>query len=204
MDRHTPETESGKPDAADPVVLGSRTIHRGAKFDYVELTVRHQSGRVRERQIVRHPGAIVVVPLLDDGRIVMIRTFRISVARWLWECCAGTRENGEEPRECALRELEEETGYRATSIEPLGDYYTSTGLSDELMHAFVARGLEQVGQNLEADESIRVEVIEADRLFAMIDAGELMDGKSMLALLLARRQGLIAGTSEQSGRGGRA
>lgn len=183
------ETPSPSTEAA-PRVVARRTIHKGRKFDFELLTVR-QRGADTVRENVRHPGAVVVVPILDDGRVVLIRNHRVSVGERLWECCAGTMEPPEPPEACAARELVEETGYRAATVTPVGWFYTTPGLTDERMHAFVARGLSHVGQDLEDDESIEVVALPVERALAMIDSGELRDAKSIVALLLAERAGLL-------------
>ncbi len=176
----------------DPTVIARRTIHRGRKFDFESLSVRRPTGQVQDREIVRHPGAVVVIPVLDDGRIVLIRNFRISVERRLWECCAGTLEPPEDPAVCAGRELIEETGYQAGRIDPLGWFYTTPGLTDEKMHAFVASRLVHVGQRLEDDESIEVVCVPRAETLGMIDRGEIRDGKTIAAILLAERRGMLA------------
>lgn len=155
--------------------------------------VKRPCGSILEREIVRHPGAVVVVAVRDDGGLVLIRNFRISVEQRLLECCAGTLEAGEDPAVCAGRELIEETGYRAERIAPLGAgwFYTTPGLTDEKMYAFVATGLTHVGQDLEDDESIEVEIVAADRAIRMVESGEIRDGKTVAALLLAERRGLL-------------
>lgn len=109
----------------------------------------------------------------------------------LWELPAGTLEPPEPPEQCAARELIEETGYRAATLRPLGRFYTTPGMTDELMWAFIATGLEQIGQALEADEDLTVEAMEPRRVLAMMDRGDLLDAKTMLSLLLAQRLGLL-------------
>ncbi|MBL0926312.1 MAG: NUDIX hydrolase [Phycisphaerales bacterium] len=175
-----------------------KLIHRGAKFDFEQVTIAGRDGRPLTREVVRHPGAVVIIPILEPerpggpSRLVMIRNLRIALARELLEFPAGTRERGEDPALCAGRELEEETGYAAATITPLGSFYTTPGMTDELMHAFAARGLRHVGQHLEPDENIKVEIVPTDTAFSLIDRGELADAKSMLALILAQRRGLLA------------
>lgn len=194
----------------DPVIEHADVVHSGKKFDFVSLTVRQPSGKSLKREIVRHPGAIVVVPILDDGRVVLIRNFRIALNERVLECCAGTIERArvasptatqtfvrfgtpgaEEPGACAARELVEETGYRAGKLHPLGWYYTTPGMTDEQMFAFAATGLTHVGQHLEEDESIEVVLVEAAEAIAMIHDGRVRDAKSMLAMLLAQKQGFL-------------
>lgn len=179
------------PPSAGTKVVSRRTIHKGKKFDFEMVKVDAGGGRTIEREVVRHPGAVTIVPVLDDGRVVMIRNRRIAVDAWLYEFPAGTLDAKEGPEACARRELIEETGYRATAMLPLGWFYTTPGLTDERMHAFVGTGLVEVGQALEEDEQIEVEAMEVERVLRMIDSGEIVDAKSMLALLLAQRRGLL-------------
>jgi ADP-ribose pyrophosphatase len=179
-----------------PAVVSTRVLAPGARFDFVEAIVRRDDasgGRSEEhtRQFIRHPGAVVIVPILNDGRIALIRSFRASVNRVIYELPAGTLEKDEPPATTAGRELIEETGYRADRIESLGTFLTSPGLSDETMHAFVASGLTHVGQSLEDNEDIEVERVTATEALAMLDDGRLADAKSMLALLLAVRRGYV-------------
>jgi ADP-ribose pyrophosphatase len=155
------------------------------------VNVRLPSGRTVEREVVRHPGAVLIVPVLDSGEIVLIRNYRIALRQTILECPAGTLEPPEPPETCAARELIEETGYRAATLQPLGWFHTTPGLTDETMHAFLARGLSPVGQDLQDDECITLFPVPADESFRMIDRGEIRDAKSMLALLLARRLGLL-------------
>jgi ADP-ribose pyrophosphatase len=143
---------------------------------------------------VVHPGAVVVLPLLEGDRVVMIRNYRHAVEKELWELPAGTREPGESPIETAGRELEEETGYRAGGMKPLCEFYTSPGVSTERMFAFVATDLTPVPQRLEDGEQIRVEVVPIARIRSMLMDGELADGKSIavLARHLCERDGLLS------------
>ena len=139
-------------------------------------------GAIIERDVVVHPGAVVILPVLSDGRIVLIRNYRYTVERELWELPAGTREPDESPAETARRELEEETGYRADSVRALVTFYTSPGVLTEQMHAFVATGLEHVGQKLMADEKIRVSPIASSEAERMLVEGEFADGKTIAVL----------------------
>ncbi|MBC7773467.1 MAG: NUDIX hydrolase [Pyrinomonadaceae bacterium] len=176
--------------ASDGMTETSRTlIHHGKKFDFEMVTVTLPGGRQLTREVVRHPGAVVIVPILENGDVVLIWNKRISIGQKLLECPAGTLEKGEEPALCAGRELIEETGYEAATILPLGWFHTTPGLTDEKMYAFVATGLKEVGQDLEEDENIEVEVVKAGEALGRIDRGEFSDAKSMLALLLAHRKG---------------
>ncbi len=182
-----------------------RTIQRGPKFDFEEVTLAGRNGVPIRRYMIRHPGAVVVVPVLgtdpdaarcpgapQEPRLVMIRNHRFTVGREVWEFPAGTLEPPEPPETCASRELEEEAGYRAARIEPLGAFLTTPGMTDEIMHAYLATGLTHVGQHLMDDESITVETVPLSRALEMIDRGQLTDAKSMLALLIALRKGRLS------------
>lgn len=171
-----------------------RVLFKGAKFDFVEVSIPTANGTALKRQFVRHPGAVIILPILGGpgASVVLIRNRRHAISRDLYELPAGTLEAGEEPLACAARELREETGYLAATIAPLGWFYTSPGLSDERMWAFVASGLTPVGQALEADEHLTVHPMPASRALDMIRTGELVDAKSMLTLMWAERSGLLA------------
>lgn len=169
-----------------------RLIHKGRKFDFESVRFVGRSGREATLEVVRHPGAVVIVPLLSEGRIALISNRRPALdGRRLWELPAGTLEKGEDPAAAAPRELEEETGYRAGRIVPIASFYTTPGMTDELMHAFLATDLREVGQRLEEDEDIETRAVGAQEALAMIDRSEIVDAKSMLALLLADRRSLL-------------
>jgi len=163
------------------------TMFSGKLFRVERLTWRDGAGRTIAKDIIRHPGAVLIVPVLADGRLVMIRNRRPAVDLWLWEFPAGTAEPGEDSAHTAARELEEEAGYVAGSIEKLGEFYTTPGLTDELMRVFLARDLHPASQRLEAGENITVETVTQDRIEALVDSGELRDGKSIAAYHLFTR-----------------
>lgn len=192
----------------EPIIEKRELISRGRKFDFERLSVRRPAGSVVEREIVRHPGAVVIVPLLYIGsvpHVVLIRNYRISVGVWLLECCAGTIERprvadlpngepvgfgaGEGPEVCAARELIEETGYEAGTLTPItpGWFFTTPGMTDEQMFVFLASDLRHVGQKLEEDESIEVVHVPWSDVRRLITGGEMRDAKSMLAIMLAER-----------------
>lgn len=174
----------------------SRTLLRkGAKFDFELLSLEGPDGQSLTREIVRHRGSVVILPILETPaggpQVVLIRNFRPSCETWLLELPAGTLEPEEDPTLCAARELEEETGYSAATLTPLTRFHTSPGMTDERMSAYLATGLTPVGQRLEPDERIDVVPIPASECFSLIRRGDLADAKTILTLLLAARLGLI-------------
>jgi len=180
-------------DARSPI---RRTlIHKGRKFDYESVEYLNPSGKPVTRQVVRHPGAVVIVPILPgpagEPHVVLIRSFRASLEQYILELPAGTREVGEEAVVTAGREIIEEIGYEAATLIEIGRFYTSPGLSDELMVAYAAVGLAHVGQRLEEDEDLTVQVTSVEAAFEAVSSGALMDAKSMLALYLARAKGFL-------------
>lgn len=174
--------------------ISRTTVRSGRKFDFEVVKVQMPAGRTIEVDLVRHGGAAVILPILETGgmrSVVFVRNHRHSIGRPLLEIPAGTLEKGEDPIVCAGRELIEETGYRAAKVEPLVEFLPSPGMSDERMFTFLATGLTHVGQDLEEDESIEVEVIPATEAIAMASDGRLEDGKSILAILLAAHLGRL-------------
>jgi len=135
-------------------------------------------------EIVEHPGAVVILPFLNQSEVVVIRQLRHAVGEELIELPAGTLERGETPRECALRELEEETGYKAGKIEYLGSFYASPGYCTELLHAFVARDLRKGETRLDLDEEITVGVMSFEKLVELARSGAIKDAKTLATLAL--------------------
>ncbi|MHC4615057.1 MAG: NUDIX hydrolase, partial [Planctomycetota bacterium] len=169
---------------AMPGHVDVRTTHRGRLLRVDVLSWTDTDGRAVEREVVHHPGAVLVVPRLEDERLVLVRNERVAVDAHLLELPAGKLEPGEAPQAAASRELEEETGYRPGRIRALGEFYTSPGFCDELMRVFVADQLEPVGQKLEPGENIEVQVIARSEVMAMIGDGRIRDGKTIAALLM--------------------
>lgn len=170
----------------DSGTVSRMVTHTGPVFRVESLSVRDASGRVFRRDVVRHPGAVTTVAELGDGRLVLVRNRRIAVGKDLLEFCAGKLEPGEDPAVAAARELEEECGYRAARVEPIGTFFTSPGFADERMHAFVASGLEAIPRRLEPGEELEVETLAADEVERRIASGAMEDGKSIAAFFLWR------------------
>ncbi len=160
-----------------------RIVYHGSRVDMVLRTVITTSGKQIEREIVAHPGAVIILPVLRDGNLVLIRNLRHTVGEELWELPAGTLEKGEDPARCAERELTEETGYRAAEIVPFGWFYTSPGILTEKMFAFIGAGLSAGPQALEDNETIQVEIVTPDRTLAMIRDNKIVDAKTIAVVL---------------------
>lgn len=143
------------------------------------------NGRSVQRELIEHPGAAVVMPLFDDGRVLFEDHYRASVGGNLLELPAGTLEPGEEPLECARRELAEETGLSAREIIHLATFYTSPGILTERMYCYLARGLSAGEENLEDDEVIEPVEIPLDEALEMAASGGLEDAKTIATLFLA-------------------
>lgn len=159
--------------------------YQGDRFRVVRLVPDPATG-LPERDVIRHPGAVLIIPVLADGSLVFIRNYRLSVARELIELPAGTRAKDEAPELTASRELEEETGYASDSIEHVGTFLMSPGILDEQMHVYVAKNLVERQQKLEADERITVLPATLEQAMDWIKSGQLVDAKSIAALLMYR------------------
>jgi ADP-ribose pyrophosphatase len=169
-------------------VLESQVVFTGRVLEVVVDRVRIPDGREMTWEVVRHPGASAVVPVADDGRVLLVRQSRHTVASRLLEIPAGKLDRkGEDPRACAQRELEEETGYRCRTLHPLGSFLSSPGFSDERIHLFLATGLEYEGRPGGTDEGddIAVEWLPLVDAVAAVRAGTIEDAKSALGILLA-------------------
>jgi ADP-ribose diphosphatase len=164
-----------------------RTLLENRRFAVVEKTVTKPNGEQAHCQYVKHGGSAAILPILDDGRVCLIRCRRLTVDETLIELPAGTREAGEAPLATARRELAEETGFRAGKWEELTSYHPSPGLLSEQMWIYVAHELIPGDPAREANEEIENLIVAWDEALAMIDRGEIRDGKTIIALLSYQR-----------------
>jgi len=165
-----------------------QVIYDGSKLR-LELhhLVNEETGRKHKREVVVHPGAVVILGLLENETVLLIRNRRYAVGQVLLELPAGTLEKREDPMNCAGRELLEETGYLARRLKPIGSYFTSPGILSEKMYAFAAYDLEKKQTALEEGEEIELEPTPLDQAIAMIGDGRIQDAKTIATLLMFDR-----------------
>lgn len=170
---------------ADPTsarIHSTHELYRGRHFGFVAEDVTLPNGRRTEMAMVRHPGSVAIVPVLEDGRILVEHQYRHCVRAFLLEIPAGTLEPGEDPADCARRELEEETGHAASELTPLGRIHILPAYSDEVIHLFIARGLTRTAARPDPDEIIRASGYPLEQLMTMIVDGEITDALTILSL----------------------
>jgi len=163
--------------------LSSQQVYKGHFLDVRRDEVRLPDGKLAAREYIVHPGAVMIVPLLDDGRLVVERQFRYPMGRVMLEFPAGKLDAGEPPLTCAIRELAEETGYRAREWARAGILHNAIAYSDEGIEVWFARGLELGGRSLDAGEFLDVETTTVAALEAQAASGELTDAKTLIGLL---------------------
>jgi ADP-ribose pyrophosphatase len=159
-----------------------KTIYKGRVVNLNLETVTLPNGNTVELELIHHPGAAAVVPMKDDKTVLLIRQYRHAAGGYILEIPAGKLEPGEEPRQCAAREIEEEIGFRADSLEPLITFFTTPGFTDEVIHIFKGIGLTPGKQNLDHDEVLDVIELPLDRAIAQIRNGTIRDGKTIIGL----------------------
>ena len=157
-------------------------IHKSYLFEVHRLQLRTDGGDIIHRDVVRHPGAALVLPVLPDGSIVMIRNYRYAANGYLWELPCGTLDNGEDPLDCAVRELKEETGFTTSKIKQLAKTFSCPGYADEIVYSYLATELTRGQQELEAYEDITVEIMSDEKVRRMVADNEITDAKSIAAL----------------------
>ena len=162
-----------------------KPIYRGKVIDLYLEEIVLPNRHTMTLEIIRHSGAAAVVPLLPDGKVVLIRQYRHAAGGFIYEIPAGRLHPGEDPEACARRELEEEAGYRAGRLERLVSIYTTPGFTDERIHIFLATDLQKGTQRLEADEVLESVTFPLEETVRMIREGKIVDGKTVVGLQTA-------------------
>jgi ADP-ribose pyrophosphatase len=167
--------------------IASKQLYKGKVVQLRLDTVSLPNGKTKTREILVHPGAAAIVPLMND-KVLLVEQYRKAVERNTLEIPAGTLEEGESPGECAMRELIEETGFQASKLDKLTEYFPSPGYSSEIIHIFKASGVKKV-----SDAELPTMSVELSELLTMIRKGEIKDGKTIFGVLMA-----AMGTVEQT------
>jgi ADP-ribose pyrophosphatase len=179
----TKTTVKQHPPRKSEKILSQKTLYHGSVFDVRRDRLIEPSGLVVLRDVVVHPGSVVILPIFDDGRILLIRQYRHSAAQYLWELVAGRIDHGENPVAAAKRELSEETGYTARRYHQLLHLFPTPGFVQESMHIFAAKGLRAGPAHPEADEKIEPRIFTLREAEKWIRTGTIRDGKSVAAIL---------------------
>jgi len=168
-------------------------LFSGRIIDLYLEEVRLPNGNTSSREIIKHPGAVAVIAITEENKIVMVRQFRKAMEKVLVEIPAGKLEKGEEPITTAKRELEEETGYTCDSLTPLISFYTSPGFADELVHLFVTNGLRKdtVEHHLDEDEFVDLLEVTLEEAQQMVENQEIYDAKTAFAVQYLQLQAMM-------------
>jgi len=164
-------------------ILNSHVVYSGGHIQVREDRIIEPAGHECSREIVVHPGAVCVVARPTPDEVILIRQYRHAASRELVEIPAGTLHPGEDPRECAIRELEEEAGYLAGNMVERGRFWTTPGFTTEFMYLYEAAGLTKTEIHPDEDEVIEVDIVSRTKALQMIDEGQIQDAKSILGLL---------------------
>jgi ADP-ribose pyrophosphatase len=164
--------------------MSREIVHVGRKIRVAVDTTTTADGQTIRRDVIMHPGAVVILPVLDADHVVLLRNHRFAIGETLWEVPAGTVEPGEPLQVCAERELAEETGYMAAKWRSLGFLYASPGVLDEKLHLFIAEALTPGEAKPEPDEQLHPVTVRFDEAIRMCLSGEIKDAKTITSLLL--------------------
>ena len=163
-------------------LVESKSAYNGKLLKYKIDEVLLPNGKKAQREVINHPGAAAIIPVLPNKKIVFVRQYRYPVKSILYEIPAGKLDLGEEPMHCAKRELQEETGYKAQIMENIGKIYTTPGFCDEVIHIFLAYGLTDGKKNPDEDEIVETFSFSFSEIKCMIKDGSLCDAKTLAAL----------------------
>ncbi len=166
--------------------ISREEVYKGKIFTVAEDTIEFPNGSKAVWDVLLHDGAAAIVPIDDDGLIVLVQQYRCVKDGMIWEIPAGKLEKDEDPAICAARELEEETGYKAKQVRRVGSIYSAVGFSDEVVEIFVANGLEEGTMNLDEDEYVNVKKFTLKDVIDMIINGEIKDSKTISAIFTVK------------------
>jgi ADP-ribose pyrophosphatase len=166
-----------------PRLLSSTTTYEGRLFNVEVDELAMGNGVLAQREIIRHPGAVAMVPVADDGRLLLVTQYRHAAGRRLLEIPAGTLEPGEDPRDCAIRECQEEVGMIPRNVVPMGGFFVAPGYTSEYIHLFVCTNLEDSVLDADEDEDLEVERPTLEEALTFIERGEICDAKSVIGIL---------------------
>lgn len=166
-----------------PKVIESKELFKGKKFRLLVDMLSYRGKRFR-KEMVWHPGAVAMLAITKEGKVVLEKQYRHPIGKWIWEIPAGTLEEGESPEECAIREVTEETGYEVESIEKLGGCYLTPGYSSEYLHIFLVRLGKKGESRREVGELIEVSEFTLEEIEEMVKKREIEDAKTLVALFL--------------------
>lgn len=166
--------------------LSEESAYKGRFLNIVSQTVKLPDGNTSKREIIRHPGGVAVLAFLDDDTILLVEQFRKAIDKVTLELPAGKREYGEDPKICGIRELEEETGYKAEKFEYLGKIVTTPGFCDEYIYIYKAEKLYLGHINTDEDEFINVKKMKISEFKEKVKNGEIIDAKTVAALCFAQ------------------
>jgi len=165
--------------------VSSEEIYKGKIVHLFCDTVRLPNGKEATREVIRHVGAAAIVPLTDEGNVILVRQYRYPFSQVMLEIPAGKLDIGEDPMDCAKRELIEETGYDAKELVYLGAFYPSVAMLNEVIHLFLAKNMTLCETNLDEDEFLHVEQRPLREVVEAVMRGEIPDGKTQTAILKA-------------------
>ena len=167
--------------------ISQTIIHKGKFLEFHQDTVKLPNGKQTSREFLHHPGAIAAIPILNDGRIVMVKQFRYPTGQILLEIPAGKLDAGEDPLDCVRRELSEEIGYEPRTITYLTSIWTTPGFTDEVIHLYLAKDLQPLFRKPDDDEFLQVAIFTKAELLELLMTEPVVDGKTALALLYAEQ-----------------
>ncbi|KAB2853276.1 MAG: NUDIX hydrolase [Ignavibacterium sp.] len=164
-------------------LIKSQILYKGKVFDHQVDEIEYSSGNKSVREIAVHPGGAVVIPIKDDGKVILVKQFRYPLQTTLIELPAGKLEKGEDPLKCAIRELEEETGYKAKEITKVGEIFTAPGYCTEILHIYSAKGLTSGNTHREeGEQGMEILELSLSEIEKMIISGEINDAKTIAGI----------------------